>query len=210
MERGELSKTVAADQVGLDAEVAQEAEQTHRHGADGRLGDPGVAERRFLPLADFLGKRGRGINPVAEEAIAGRGGGVPERERLLHRGEAAGQVAKHSQILRALPREEHGQRARRWSEPERDHVRLPARPSRRPGVLLARVPRAGSLQAGPRLGDQAGGIGCSPLGNQDQPRVVPGLEFSPAAQPLHERPPRPWRPSSGARPHRPRPRSSPE
>ena len=60
VQRRELSKTVAANQVGLDAEVAQDLEQTHRHGTDGRLGDPGVAERRFLAAGQLPGKTREG------------------------------------------------------------------------------------------------------------------------------------------------------
>ena len=69
--------------------------------------------------------------------------------------------------------------------PSRDHVRLTStrRAAGRVPCWRGRLGRA-RCKTSPRLGDQASGIGCSPLGNHDQPRVVPGLEFSPAARSL--------------------------
>ena len=89
-------------QGGTDAEILQYVQQPERDGTDGGLCEPGVAQGLVLASTVVLAKARRGIDPVAQPAVAGARGVVPETKRGLHPGKPAGQVAEHSHRLRAL------------------------------------------------------------------------------------------------------------
>jgi hypothetical protein len=170
------------------AEVVEDGEHAQADRAERRLGDLGGAERLLLPCALGLGEGRVGIDEVAQPraVVADRALGLGQG--VVHRGELAGQVAEHAEVLRSLAREEHRQPPRLGADAEIDPVRRagdsPIRPrcDQRPGPI--QDPRQVGRRAlddqqesngllDPEAGARAGGLG---------PQGVPGQVAGPGVK----------------------------
>ena len=99
---------MACDSGRLETKHQEQTKGTHRYGADGGLRNVCDAQSSFLIRFRFIVEGGMGINDITQP-LAGPG------QAVQHLGELTGQVPEHSHILRALAREQKGQRSLRSS-----------------------------------------------------------------------------------------------
>jgi len=102
---------MARYRIGADAKELEDAKCSNRDGAERRLRDIGLPQRRFVSGL-FRLDEGRDRKNAIAKSLAARidlEQGVGLRQCLLHLRKAARQIAKHAGVLRALSREDHGQ-----------------------------------------------------------------------------------------------------
>ena len=212
-EGGQFAEAVPAEQVGADSEILQDPQQSQADRPDRRLGEAGLLQGGFARLPPRVVERRGGIDPIRDAAGLIEGGLVHPRERLLHPGEEARQLAEHAHVLRSLTGKQHGQRARaRPGSQEEPGIGedLPSggRGAARAGIPSRRQPRSG-------LVEQLVPAAFASPGDQEQPMPMLRAESSPAplgqlanGRPLPAALPTPGATRGSRRDHRPRTRGS--